>query len=110
MPGLGLAPQPGDRTSGEVPSRDLKPAERQGQGLGADPTRDIEYAHRIGPCRVELRPDELLQRGALPRHAGVPVLENQIIVFGQGVVELRRVTRPTTPGSVHDGPRRTSRG
>src|SRR6184192_3902588 len=78
MPSLGLAPQPGDRASGDVSARDLKPAERQGQGLGADPACDIEHADRIGPRDAELGPDELLQRG---------------------------VTRAATPGRVQRDPR-----
>jgi hypothetical protein len=77
---------------------------RQSVNLSAAAAQRIEHAHRLGPRDAELGPDELLQRGALPRHACVPVLENQIIVFGQSVVELRRVSRPTIPRGVHPFP------
>src|SRR3954454_5818180 len=57
----------------------------QGEGLGADPARDVQDRPGVGPPVIAYDAGELL---GLPLDAAVPVLEDQVVEGRDPVVEV----------------------
>ena len=63
----------------------------QRQGLGSDAARRIQNSCAQGLRLTQLCLDQADERVALPRHARVPIFEDQMVVGSQVVIELPAV-------------------
>jgi len=87
-PGVCLPLQAGDGSGREVARNKPKAPSCERQGLSSDAARRIQNPCVQGLRLRQFRFDQASERVALPRHARIPIFEDQMVVGSQVVIEL----------------------